>query len=71
MESKRCKLQDIADVKRELARIYRESRSGKMLTADLGRFANVLAILARVMSDSDLESRILALEAERLAGGKL
>ena len=59
----RCRLNSIEDVCNELAKIYRETRSGKLQSAELGRLSNCLAILARIKADHDLEARILKLES--------
>jgi hypothetical protein len=56
------RLNRVADVARELRRIYRLSRSGELDTVDLGRLANTLQILVGILKTSDLEERIEALE---------
>jgi hypothetical protein len=61
--SYRSKLATIGDVCQELRVIYRESRAGKLDVAECSRFANILSILSRLMSDGDLEARIEALES--------
>lgn len=58
----RAKLATATDVSRELARLYREARSGRIDVADASRLANMLSILARILGDSELEARIEALE---------
>ena len=60
--TRRVTLKTLDDVKRELARVYREARNGKIETQDLGRFSNCLAILARIVEGSDLENRLAKLE---------
>ncbi|MDP1683119.1 MAG: hypothetical protein Q8L39_15275 [Burkholderiales bacterium] len=60
--TKRVTLRNLDDVKRELAKIYREARNGKIETQDLGRYSNCLATLGRIIEGSDLEARITALE---------
>ena len=60
--TKRVTLKSLDDVKRELAKVYREARNAKIETQDLGRFSNCLAILARIIEGSDLEARIAKLE---------
>ena len=59
----RCRLKSVQDVSRELARIYRESRSGIIPVEHASKYANVLSIIGRIMADSDLEERIERLEA--------
>ncbi len=58
----RTRLQTIDDVKRELARLYREARAKKVETQDASRLANLLFILGRMIEGSDLEKRLDALE---------
>ncbi len=60
--SARAKLQTVGDVSHELAKLYREARSGKIDVADASRLANMLSILSRILSDSELEARLEALE---------
>lgn len=65
----RLPLATAGDVRRELARLYREGKSGRREVADVSRLANVLQILGRMISESDLERRIEALEASQADGG--
>ncbi len=58
----RLKLSTADDVRRELARIYREARSNQLDVAVVSRLANVLMILNRCIETSDLEARLIALE---------
>ena len=60
----RAKLQTIGDVQSQLARLYREARSGTIKVEDASRLANILAILGRMIGDSELEARIAALETK-------
>lgn len=62
--SHRAKLTSVRDVSAELAKLYRESRGGKINVADASRLANILAIVARILSDGELEARIEALEVK-------
>jgi hypothetical protein len=64
--SHRAKLTSVRDVSAELAKLYREARAGKVEVADASRLANILSIVARILSDSELEARIEALEARGL-----
>lgn len=50
----RAKLATSTDVSRELAKLYREARSGRIDVADASRLANMLSILSRILSDSEL-----------------
>jgi hypothetical protein len=60
----RAKLTTVREVQAQLARLYREARGGVIDVQDASRLANILAILGRMMADSDLEARIEALEAQ-------
>jgi len=62
----RLPLATVEDVRRELARLYREGKAGLRDVSDVSKLANVLQILGRMIATSDLEARIEALEA---AGG--
>lgn len=59
----RLKLATAEDVRRELARLYREGKSGQRDVADVSRLANVLQILSRCIETGDLEARINELES--------
>jgi hypothetical protein len=61
----RAKLTTVRDVQGQLARLYREARSGTIPVEHASRLANVLAILGRMMVDTDLETRLAALEAQQ------
>ena len=52
------------DVCRELARLYRDGKSGQREVADVSRLANVLQILGRLIETSDLEKRLELLEGK-------
>jgi hypothetical protein len=60
----RLPLATVQDVRRELARLYREGKSGVRDVAEVSRLANVLQILSRCIADSDLERRIELLEKQ-------
>lgn len=62
--SHRAKLRTVSDVSAEVAKLYREARAGKVGTQDASRLANMLAIVARLLTESDLERRLEALEAQ-------
>jgi hypothetical protein len=59
----RCKLSSIADVNREIQRVYREARSNVLDTGDASKLAHILSMIARIHETTDLESRLAALEA--------
>ena len=58
----RAKLSSATDVSRELAKLHREARSGRIDVADASRLANMLSILSRILSETELERRVEALE---------
>jgi hypothetical protein len=60
----RVKLNTVADVQRELAKLYRLARSKNMDTSEASKLANILVMIARIMETSDLEARLAALEAK-------
>lgn len=53
------------DVRRELARLYREGKAGKRDPAEVSKLANVLSILGRLIETSDFEARIDQLEQRK------
>lgn len=55
-------LSTLGDVKHELAKLYRQTKAGKIETADASRLAFILNSLGRVIVDADLEQRIATLE---------
>lgn len=61
----RAKIDNVGNVSRELARIYREARSGMIPVEHASKYANILAIIARILETSDLEKRLEALETNR------
>lgn len=58
----RLKLATADDVRRELARVYREARAKRLDVADASRLANILQILSRCIEVGDLEETIRKLE---------
>jgi len=60
----RCRLDSVGDVKRELAKLYRESRSQMIPIESASKLAHVLSTLSRTIEGSLLEDRIDALEAK-------
>jgi hypothetical protein len=60
----RLKLATSQDVCRELARLYRDGKSGQREVADVSRLANVLQILGRLIETSDIEKRLELLESK-------
>lgn len=58
------RLKTLADVRRYLSSLINETRSGEVDGVLAGRLGFLLNILRSVISDGDLELRILALENE-------
>jgi hypothetical protein len=61
----RLRLNSIDDVKKELARLYREGKAGKRDVGNVSRLANVLSIMGRLIEGSELEARIAAIEKQQ------
>lgn len=59
----RIKLETASDCQRALARLIRGTLAGTIETQDLSRYANAIAVLARLIEGGDIERRIQALEA--------
>ncbi len=58
----RCKLDSMQDVKREMAKVYREARSGLVDVQDATKLTWCLQAVGKVIEGNDLEKRIEALE---------
>lgn len=62
LPSPRLKLGTIADIKRELARLYREARREEISTQTATRLAYLLNMMAQLIESAELEKRVNALE---------
>lgn len=58
----RCKLDSLADVRREMARLYREARSGMLDAVEATKLTWILERVGKIVESSDLEARVRALE---------
>ena len=58
-------LHTLDDVRREMGKLYREARSGRIDTRDATRLAYILGELVKVFAVRELEARVKVLE-----GGK-
>lgn len=58
----RCRLDTAGQCRREMAKVYRESRSGLIDAQDASKSIWMLQSIARVIETSDLERRLEALE---------
>jgi len=61
----RAKLDTMQDVKREMAKVYREARSGLVDVQDGTKLTWMLQAVGKVIEGSDLEKRIEALEGKK------
>ncbi len=61
----RAKLDTMQDVKREMAKVYREARSGIVDVQDATKLTWMLQAVGKVIESSDLEKRIEALESKK------
>jgi hypothetical protein len=61
----RCKLDTLQDVRREMAKVYREARSELIDPATASKLVWVLQAVGKVIEGSDLEKRVEALEAKQ------
>jgi hypothetical protein len=64
LASPRLKLETVKDVRRELARIYREARRGELKPGTATKLAFLLDLTSRMIERSELEARIKALEGQ-------
>jgi len=55
-------LQTLPDVRREMARVYRQMRHGRIDTQDATRMTYVLTQIAKIIQTVELEARIEAVE---------
>ncbi len=58
----RAKLDTMQDIRREMAKLYRESRSGVLDVQDATKLTWMLQAVGKVIEGSDLEKRIEKLE---------
>jgi hypothetical protein len=61
----RCQLDTANDVKKELAKLYREARSGLVATSDATKLGWLLGEIRKTIETSDIESRIEQLEKQQ------
>lgn len=58
------------DVRREMAKVYRESRGGKIATSEATRLVYMLTQILKAHEVHVLEQKLLALELAHLEGNK-
>ena len=61
-------LESLTDVRREMARVYRNMRHGRIDTQDATRMTYVLSQIAKIIQTAELEARVAAVE--RALGGR-
>ncbi len=61
-------LKDVAGIRRELGRVYRDARSGDLEPADASRLAFILRQLRECIEICDFEGRIAAVETAQAGG---
>lgn len=59
------KLATIDDCRREMARVYRDARTGQTETADASRLVYMLTSIAKMIEIGQLEQRLNALEGKQ------
>ena len=55
-------LETLTDVRREMARVYRHMRHGRIDTQDATRMTYVLTQIAKIIQTAELEARVSAVE---------
>ena len=55
-------LETLTDVRREMARVYRHMRHGRIDTQDATRMTYVLSQIAKIIQTAELEARVAAVE---------
>ena len=55
-------LETLTDVRREMARVYRQMRHGRIDTQDATRMTYVLTQIAKIIQTTELDARIEAVE---------
>ena len=58
------KLETITDARKEMPKLYREARSGRLDISDVSKLTNIFMLTGMVIESSDLEKRVAALEGE-------
>lgn len=66
----RINLSTSDDVRREMAKVYRESRAGKIATSEATRLVYMLTQILKAHEIYVLEQKLLALELAHLEGSK-
>ncbi|WP_255398958.1 hypothetical protein [Nitrosovibrio sp. Nv6] len=62
----KIRLNELEDIRREMARVYREARGGAMDTSEAGRLAYILTGIGKLIEATDIEKRLLQMERKFL-----
>lgn len=62
----KIKLNELEDVRREMARVYREARGGTIDTSEAGRLAYILTGIGKLIEATDIERRLVQMERKFL-----
>jgi hypothetical protein len=62
----KIKLNELEDVRREMARVYREARGGKIDSSEAGRLAYILTGIGKLIEATEIEKRLAQMERKLL-----
>lgn len=62
----KIKLSELEDVRREMARVYREARGGMIDSSEAGRLAYILTGISKLIEATEIEKRLLQMERKLL-----
>lgn len=62
----KIKLSALEDVRREMARVYREARGGQIDSSEAGRLAYILTGIGKLIEVTEIEKRLSQMERKLL-----
>ena len=62
----KIKLNELEDVRREMASVYREARAGRMDASEAGRLAYILTGIGKLIEATEIEKRLSQMERKLL-----
>jgi hypothetical protein len=62
----KIKLNKLEDVRLEMAKVYRDARSGRMDASEAGRLAYILVGIGKLIEATDIERRLVQMERKFL-----
>ena len=62
----KIKLNELEDVRREMASVYRQARGGKMDVSEAGRLAYILTGIGKLIEATEIEKRLQQMERKLL-----